>query len=133
MFEVLDENNAMLYAARNYDNPSCTETVEFYDDLKRFKYIKRLLNKYRETGDLKTRLLLAHIQILYNLFGQEPGTRLLFLKLRDYYPELIPFLVVLNRCPEVVFQIGQPAEDIHVEDVQWDMNVLKILQDDING
>lgn len=124
----LDSTNAMLYAAKHYDNPSCMDEVEFHDDLKRFKYIKRLLNKYREGGPLKYRLILNHIILLYNMFGQEAGTRLLFLKLEGYYSELVPFLVILNRLPEVVKQIGTDG-DIDTGKIVPDLEIARILDD----
>ena len=68
--DKLDEFNFLLYAAKHYDNPQCYDTVEFYDDLKRFKYIKRLLNRYVEEGDLKERLILNHIIVLNNEIGR---------------------------------------------------------------
>jgi len=83
MFEKLDETNALLYAAKHYDNPQCYDTIEFYDDLKRFQYLKRLFNRYKETGEIKERLAINHIIILYNVFGPVHCTRLLFLKLHD--------------------------------------------------
>ena len=67
--DKVDEFNFLLYAAKHYDNPQCYDTVEFYDDLKRIKYIKRLINRYIEEGDLKERLILNHIIILNNVFG----------------------------------------------------------------
>ena len=79
--QQLDDSNFMLYAAANYDNPQCYDTDEFYDDLKRFKYLKRLLNRYKETGELKERLILNHLTVIYNVFGSTPATRLLFFKL----------------------------------------------------
>jgi len=80
--ETLDNSNFLLYAAKHYDNPQCFDTKEFYDDLKRFKYLKRLFNRYKETGDLKERLIINHLQVIYNLFGVEPSTRMLFLALK---------------------------------------------------
>ena len=82
--EKVDETNFLLYAAKHYDNPHCYDTVEFYEDLNRFKYIKRLLNKYEESGDIKDRLIINHLTVIYNVFGVEAGTRLLFLKLREH-------------------------------------------------
>ena len=128
MKEGLNRSNDFLYAAKCYDNPSCLDTCEFYDDLKRFKYIKRLFNKYRETGVLKHRLVLNHIILLYNVFGQEPGTRLLFLKLEGYYEELVPFLKALNRLPEIVEQIGLPVKDIVTADIKADPLITDILE-----
>lgn len=130
----LDKSNSMLYAAKHYDNPSCMDIVEFYDDLKRFKYIKRLFNKYREGSPLKYRLILNHIILLYNCFGQEACTRLLFLKLEGYYSELVPFLIILNRLPEVVTQIGLPPEDIDTSRIVPDIVIAELLRKNvING
>ena len=128
----LDSSNQLLYAAKHYDNSSCTDIIEFYDDLKRFKYIKRLLNKYRETGVIKYRLVLNHIILVYNLFGQEPGTRLLFFKLEGYHEELVPFLHFLNRLPAVVEQIGLPPRNIVTADVVKDNTIANILRENIN-
>ena len=72
MFDNLTKDNILLYAIKNYQNPSCQGIEEFYDDMKRFKYVKRLFRKYKETGELKERLLLNHIIVLNNLFGTEP-------------------------------------------------------------
>lgn len=129
--EPLTEANAMLYAAKHYDNPGCSDVVEFYDDLKRFKYIKRLLNKYRETGELKERLILNHFILIYNLFGTEAGTRLIFLKLNEYYPEIIPFLEILNKLPERIYQVGLPPEDIFPGEIVPDRIIVDKLRDDI--
>jgi hypothetical protein len=131
MIDILHSGNASLYAAKNYDNPGCTDTLEFYDDLKRFKYIKRLFNKYKESGNLKYRLILNHIIVIYNQFGQEGGTRLLFLKLHGYYPQLIPFLAILNRCPERVEQIGLPTENIITNNIKVDQRIAEVLMNEI--
>jgi hypothetical protein len=131
MIDILHSGNASLYAAKNYDNPGCTDTLEFYDDLKRFKYIKRLFNKYKESGNLKYRLILNHIIVIYNQFGQEGGTRLLFLKLHGYYPQLIPFLTILNRCPERVEQIGLPTENIITNNIKVDQRIAEVLMNEI--
>ena len=75
MMDVLNEDNFLLYAAKHYDNPQCSSTEEFYDDLKKFKYIKRLFNKYAETGELKERLILNHIIVLTNVFSPQPAVK----------------------------------------------------------
>tara|TARA_R110000772_G_scaffold2311_3_gene7982 strand:- start:432 stop:824 length:393 start_codon:yes stop_codon:yes gene_type:complete len=127
----LDSANSLLYAAKYYDNPSCTDIIEFYDDLKRFKYIKRLINKYRETGVIKYRLVLNHITLIYNLFGQEPATRLLFFKLDGYHEELVPFLAFLNRLPSTVDNIGLPPTTIVIADIDLDKTIEDILKENI--
>jgi len=106
MYEKLDETNFLLYAAKHYTNSQCYDTIEFYDDLKRFKYLKRLFNIYVETGELKERLILNHIIIIYNIFGVTPATRMLFFKLLDYKELLKPFLMLLNYMPDKIDQIG---------------------------
>jgi len=126
--DILDDSNFLLYAAKYYDNPSCYDTVEFYEDLNRFKYIKRLFSRYEETGELKERLILNHIIVLYNVFGIPATTRMLFLKLKGYYHYLIPFLVLLNFCPERVDYIGPEGEHIHPYDIHMDTKIVDALR-----
>jgi hypothetical protein len=127
-FEKLDETNFLLYAAKHYDNPSCFDTLEFYEDLNRFKYLKRLFSRYQETGELKERLILNHIIIIYNLFGSDAATRMLFFKLKDYHGLLKPFLVLLEFCPEIVFNIGLEGKNIRTSDVTMDTNIINSLR-----
>ena len=88
----LTEETFLLYAAKHYDNPQLQSEEEFYDDLKKFKYIKRLFNKYSESGELKERLILNHIVVLTNVFGPEAAVKMLFLRLPEYLHFLKPFL-----------------------------------------
>lgn len=99
MFDILNESNFVLFAAKHYDNPQCHDTEEFFDDLKRFKYLRRLFGKYEDSGELKERLILNHIVVLYNTFGPE-ATRMLFYKLNEYRSALKPFLLLLSRMPD---------------------------------
>ena len=101
MFENLTKDNIMMYAIQHYHNPSCEGMGEFNDDMKRFKYIKRLFRKYKDTGILKDRLLLNHIIVLNNLFGAEASSTLLFFKTEQvHWPALKGFLEFLNIMPE---------------------------------
>ena len=101
MFEKLTKDNITIYAIKHYHNPSCEGMSEFKDDMKRFKYVKRLFRKYEETGILKERLLLNHIIILNNLFGAEASSTLLFFKTeREHWSALRGFLEFLNIMPE---------------------------------
>lgn len=102
MIDVLTEENFILYAAQHYDNPNCHDTVEFYDDLKRFKYLRKLFYRYREFDDLKERLILNHIIVLNNIFGAQAIANMLALKLHDYITELKPFMVMVDIMPEVL-------------------------------
>ena len=92
----LTNENFLLFASRYYTNTHCTDVLEFYDDLKRIRYIKRLFKKFKETGELKERLIINHLVILYNSFEPRAMTRMLFLKLWDYMDYLKPFLMLLN-------------------------------------
>ena len=96
----LTEDNFTMYAVKNYDNPACNGMDEFLDDLKRFKYIKRLLRKHNVGKELKERLILNHIIVLGNLFGIEATTKMLFFKLEEkFWPQIKTFLVFLNYMP----------------------------------
>jgi hypothetical protein len=128
VIDKLDESNFFLYAAKHYTNPYCYDTLEFYDDLNRFKYLKRLFSRYEESGELKERLILNHITIIYNIFGVEPATRMLFLKLQGYHKYLKPFLVLLNYMPDVVRKIGLEGKDIISSDIPLDSVIVEKLR-----
>ena len=128
MFEKLDESNFVLYAAKYYDNPHCIDTVEFFDDLNRFKYLKRLFNKYAESGELRERLILNHLVIIYNVFGPVAGTRMLFLKLQGYEEHLKPFLVYLSYLPEKVTGIGIECRTINTVEIPMDQTIIDALR-----
>ena len=130
-FNELNEDNFLLFAIKHYDNPQSVTIEDFYEDLKRFKYLKRLLNRYLKGGTLRIHLILNHIIVIYNQFGQEAGTRLLFLKLDDYYAELLPFLLFLNRVPELVYQIGLPPQNIKTDYIKPDIRVVEILNKEL--
>lgn len=125
IIENLTEENFVLYAAKYYDNPQCYDTEEFYDDLKRFKYLKRLFGKYEETGELRERLIINHLIVLYNVFG-EHATRMLFVKLDDYYSYLKPFLVQLSRMPEKVTSVN--GKTIYSSGIPMDPVIVEVLR-----
>ena len=119
MYETITSDNVMMYAIRHYDNPQCEGEKEFNDDLKRFKYIKRLLRKYYETNILKERLLLNHIIVLNNVFGATASTTLLLFKIQqEYWPALKSFLIFLNTI----------TED-ELDHIERDEEVLKLLRE----
>jgi|TARA_B100001996_G_scaffold41992_1_gene30477 hypothetical protein len=99
-FNELNENNYMMFAVKMYDNPHALTREEFEDDLKRIKYVKRLLKRYKNTGVLKTHLILNHLTVLFNVFG-EAAVPLLFYNLEeDLWPSIKSFLVFLKRIPD---------------------------------
>lgn len=128
MLEKLDETNFLLYCAKYYDNPQCFDTEEFYEDLSRIKYIKRLLNKYKENGDLKERLILNHIIVLCNVFGPVHTSRILFFKLKDFHECLKPFLESLGHMPAVVENIGFIPYSIKSKDIVSDKYIEELLR-----
>lgn len=109
----LNENNFLIYAIKNYYNPGSMGMEELEDDLKRFKYIKRLLSRYKKTGEISERLVLNHLVVLYNVFG-DAATEMLFYKLEpDHWKDLKTYLVYLHRMPlETVVSPGIKETDI---------------------
>ena len=100
-FKHLTPENINMFAIKHYDNPSCVDEQEFLDDMKRFKYLKRLFRKYETSKDLKMRLVINHIIILANVFGVDAATTLLFFKIeKNHWPLLKTFLVFLGYMPE---------------------------------
>tara|TARA_B100000749_G_C18197873_1_gene370706 strand:+ start:213 stop:584 length:372 start_codon:yes stop_codon:yes gene_type:complete len=101
IFEELNEENFTLFAIRHYDNPQCTSTEEFYEDIRRFRYLKRLLRRYYNSGELRERLILNHLIILNNVFGVENAVRMLQYKIDDeYWPVLKTSLLYLEYIDE---------------------------------
>jgi hypothetical protein len=101
IFDELNEDNYLLFAIRNYDNPQAATKEDFYEDLRRFKYIKRLLKKYHKGNEVKLNLLLNHIIIVYNVFG-DAAPLLLFYKMeREYWSDIKTIMIFLNRYPEM--------------------------------
>lgn len=123
--EILTEENFLLYAARHYENTLCEDAEEFYDDLKRFKYLKRLFGKYKESGELKERLILNHIIILYNVFGSS-ATKMLFLKLSGFHEELKPFVLFLGFLPDVIR--GIKPDPFYTSNIAMDPYIVSILR-----
>lgn len=118
IFEELNDDNWMMYASKYYKNVQCTSVEEFYDDLQRFKYLKRLFKRYLNNDDLQERLILNHIIVLNNVFGIEETNKMLFYKIdKDQWPVLKTFLVYLNFL----------SEDAYVE-IPLDQNIIKVLR-----
>jgi hypothetical protein len=127
MIDNLCDDNFLIFAMKSYDKPNVIMS-EFEEDLKRIKYIKRLIKRYRSTGDLKERLILNHIIILGNVFGVHSTARMLFFKLdREDYDILKTFLLYLNYMPKIVN--GIRGKDINSSDVSVDLFVGKRLRD----
>jgi hypothetical protein len=123
LLEKLTENNFLLYAMHHYDNPQCHSVAEFEEDLKRFLYIKKLFTRYQQNGELRERLILNHIIVLYNIFG-EAATQMLFYKIEEkYWSTLVTFLVYLDRMPDEL-----PNFNLILSGIELDENVIKVLR-----
>lgn len=124
--ESLTEKNFIVYAAKFYENINCSDTKEFFEDLERIIYIKKIFNKYKKTGDIQHRLILNHLIVLYNVFNKDGLNRILFLRLDKYHSILKPFLIFLNTLPEVVLNINN--NNIYTNDIIMDEGIIKILR-----
>ena len=119
LFTELNDDNFKLFAIKNYENPQAVTEADFDKDLNHFKYIKRLLKRYKNTGQLKTHLLLNHFIILYNIFG-EATTPMMFFKIEDdLWPSMKTFILFLGKLPEY------PKSAMH--DIQPDLYCLQEL------
>lgn len=124
----LNDDNFLIFAIKHYRNSSCTGMAELEDDLKRFKYLKRLFNRYEKTGDPNDRLIINHLTLLYNVFGNAT-TEMLFFKLEEkYWVNLKTYLVFLNRLPleEVYSRTLLPKRII--TDIPLNNELIKILR-----
>jgi hypothetical protein len=126
---ILTESNFILYAAAHYNNPQCYDIEEFNEDLKRFKYVKRLINKYIEYGDLKERLILNHIIALNNVFNPSVIAKMLFVKLEGYEEYLLPFLNLLGCVPMVIYGVGAKNKIIITEKLFSNKNIEQKLRE----
>lgn len=110
--------NFLVYAAQHYTNPKCIDEEEFFEDLKRFKYLKRLFNKYAQTGELAERLVLNHLIVIFNVFGIEAGIEMLGVKIEySHWGSLKPFLVFLKAI-----------QNTEITDIPMDIIVVEKLR-----
>ena len=116
-----------MYAMKAYDRPNCIMS-EFKDDMKRFNYLKRLFRRYRKINELREQLVLNHLVVLYNVFGPEVTSRMLFFKMsKDDYPALKTYLLFLSIMPEKIR--GIKGHDIISSDIPVDMKIADILRE----
>jgi hypothetical protein len=121
---ILNDSNFLLYAAKCYDIKKSSGSDEFYEDLKRFQYLKRLFKRYEEADDLKIRLILNHVIVLYNCFGPE-ATHMLFFKLKEYHSMVKPIVLFLNYLPEKIEYEGITTFS---SDIPLDPQIVKELR-----
>ena len=125
IFNELNSDNFLLFAIKHYENPQAVTKEDFEKDLNHFKYIKRLLKRYKNTGELKTHLLLNHFIILYNIFG-EATTPMLFFKIeKELWESMKTFVVFLDKLPEY--------PKCYIHEVKIDEKCLSELKKVYNG
>lgn len=126
IFDNLTSENVMMYAIKAYDKPNMVMS-EFKEDMKRFVYLNRLFRRYRKIGELREQLVLNHIVVLYNVFGPEVTSRILFFKMsKEDYPTLKTYLLFLSCMPDVVY--GIKGKDIRSSDIQIDVVIADALR-----
>jgi len=127
LFDDLNDKNYMMFAMKFYDNRQCTSVEEFHEDLNKIKYVKRLFNRFLDTGELRTILILNHLIVIYNVFENEAATRMLFFRVeKKFYSILKPFLIFLNRLPETVR--GIDSSDIQTSHIPLNETTIKELR-----
>jgi hypothetical protein len=119
----LTDDNFLVYAMNHYDNPQCQTIEEFEEDMKRFLYIRKLLYRYKNNDELRERLVLNHIIVLFNLFGDATSNMLFYKIEEEYWSQLVTFLIYLNRLHEDVEQIN-----IKVTDIPLDTKIVEALR-----
>lgn len=102
LFDKITNKNFTAYAMKHYDDPQCEDIEDFQEDLRRFRYLKRLLHRYHENGELRERLMLNHIICLFNVFGFEPCMRMLKFKIKEerYWTSIKTMLIYLDLIKE---------------------------------
>ncbi len=116
-----------MFSEISYRNPQCVSSEDFFEDMSRIKYVKRLFNKYNRGGEIKTRLILNHIIAFYNVFENRDATRILFFKMEEeYWPILKTFLIYLSYMPEIVH--GVNGRNIMSDEITIDGFILKQLE-----
>ena len=125
-FDNLMNDNIMLFAIKAYDKPNMIMS-EFKEDMKRFNYLNRLFRRYKKYDELREQLVLNHLIVLYNVFGPEVVTRLLFFKIsKDDYSTLKTYLLFLNCMPEIIR--GIKGKDIRSSDIEVDVKIADVLR-----
>lgn len=121
LFEVINGDNFLLFAAKNYYKPTCIDAEEFYEDLNRFKYVKRLLNRYIETGKPSERLILNHLIVIFNVFGIDGGLRMLEYRIETpLWPALKPYIIMLKAIS---------SDSTRYVDIVMDPEIIKVLRE----
>lgn len=127
MYDPLTEDNFLLFCAKHYDSRLSASTKEFEEDIKRIKYIRKLITRYTNQNDLRERLILNHIIILSNVFPGEVCAKILFFKMNDLAKYIKPFLVFIDRLPLSIRDIGE-HEVLNTDLIDMDEGIIEALR-----
>jgi len=125
--ERLTNENFILYCARAYQNPQCHDSEEFFEDLSKVKYLKKLLTRYETQNELRTNLIINHIIILKNVFGAYNCVKILLLKLNKQMHLVKPFLVLMDIMPEKVYNVGD-QDVVYLDEISMDQKIIEELR-----
>jgi len=126
---ILNDSNIELYAIKYYINHNCIDKEEFIEDYNRFKYIKRLVKKYVQSGELRERLILNHLVILFNTFETKACIRMLYFKMKEYFHILKPFLILMNRLPKEIKD--ENNQIVYMSYIPLDNNIVEVIRKNI--
>jgi len=126
LVDNLTDENFIIFCSKAYDDSSALSDEEFFDDLSRLKNIRKLLNRYKTTGEINERLILNHLIILSNVFSRDILVKIVWLKLYDFLPIIKPFMIALGLLPVVVYKVN--GKDYLTDDVEMDESIIKILR-----
>lgn len=127
ILEPLTHKNYFLYCAKHYDNAHCIDIDEFREDLNRIKYIKKLITRYEQKGELRHQLILNHVLTLYNVFGAQHLPRIFYLKMKNQIKYVTPFLIMLNCMPDQLYNIDD-EKVIYTDEWPIDNNIARIVR-----
>lgn len=127
MSEFLNNDNFEAYASSSYINEIIDEQ-EFWEDLDRIKYIKRLFNRYKQSGDIKINLIVNHLIVLFNVFETRKLQKILFFKFEGYHQYLKPFLIFLHRCPIEIKNYSEKHSVLFTTDILEDEGIVNELR-----
>ena len=128
LYDDLNDSNIEPYCIKHYDNPQCLAMEDYHNDMRRFKYIKRLLNQFSNDNEIKVRLLLNHIIMVYNIFDNEAATRILFFKIDSKHWDILKtVLIFLNRMPKNIKGIN--SRNIIASDIQLNDKIVTMLRE----
>ena len=123
----INKENIDIFSESSYRNPQCVSSEDFYEDMNRIKYVKRLFNKYNRGGEIKTRLILNHIIAFYNVFEKRDATRILFFKMEEEYWSLLKtFLLYRSYMPEIVH--GVNGRNIMSDNININVSIYRELE-----